>query len=142
VLVDAYGIKVGGKRDRDIADVWYLPAEKVLNLKYVDTRHGVFDYPSMPDSKLEIVARQRETTARLCWEPYMHHPSLLRRLHRIGVPTLVIWGEKDGIVTTDYGRAYAKAIPGARFVSIPNAAHFPQVEAPDRFMKELTRFAR
>jgi pimeloyl-ACP methyl ester carboxylesterase len=142
VLVDAYGIKVGGKRDRDIADVWYLPAEKVLQLKYVDTKHGVFDYPSMPDAKLEIVARQRETTARLCWEPYMHHPSLLRRLHRIGVPTLVIWGEKDGIVTTDYGRAYAKAIPGARFVSIPNAAHFPQVEAPDRFMKELTRFAR
>jgi pimeloyl-ACP methyl ester carboxylesterase len=142
VLVDAYGIKVRGKRDRDIADIWYLPAEKVLQLKYVDTKHGVFDYPSMPDSKLEIVARNRETTARLCWEPYMHHPRLLRRLHRIDVPTLVLWGEKDGIVTTDYGRAYAKAIPGAKFVAIPNAAHFPHVEAPDTFMKELTRFAR
>lgn len=142
VLVDAYGIKVGGKLDRDIADVWFLPAEKVLELKYVDTNHGKFDYPSMPDEKLAIVARNRETTARLCWEPYMHHPRLLRRLHRIDVPTLVVWGEKDGIVTADYGRAYAKAIPGAKFVAIPNAAHFPHVEAPDRFMKEVSRFVR
>lgn len=142
VLVDAYGIKVGGKLDRDIADVWFLPPEKVLELKYVDTNHGKFDYPSMPDEKLAIIARNRETTARFCWEPYMHHPRLRRRLHRIDVPTLVVWGDKDGIVKPDYGRAYAKAIPGAKFVSIPNAAHFPQVEAPDRFMKEVSRFIR
>ena len=142
VLVDAYGIKVGGKLDRDIADVWFLPAEKVLELKYVDTNHGKFDYPSMPDDKLAIIARNRETTARFCWEPYMHHPRLRRRLHRIDVPTLVVWGERDGIVSPDYGRAYAKAIPGAKFVSIPNAAHFPHVEAPDRFMKEVSRFVR
>ncbi|MGE5540260.1 MAG: alpha/beta fold hydrolase [Gemmatimonas sp.] len=142
VLVDAYGIKVGGKRDRDIADVWYLPAEKVLELKYVDPDKGKFDYPSMPDEKLEIIARNRETTARLCWDPYMHHPRLYRRLHRIDVPTLVLWGEKDGVVTTDYGRAYAKAIKGAKFASIPNAAHFPHVEAPEKFMKELSRFVR
>jgi pimeloyl-ACP methyl ester carboxylesterase len=142
VLVDAYGIKVGGKRDRDIADVWFLPADKVLALKYVDTKHGMFDYPSMPDDKLAIIARNRETTARFCWEPYMHHPRLRRRLHRIDVPTLVVWGEKDGIVSPDYGRAYAKAIPGAKFAAIPNAAHFPHVEAPDRFMKEVSRFIR
>ena len=107
-----------------------------------DTKHGVFDYPSMPESKLEIIARNRETTARFCWEPYMHHPRLRRRLHRIDVPTLVVWGEKDGIVTKDYGKAYAKAIPGAKFVAIANAAHFPHVEAPERFMKEVGAFIR
>ncbi len=142
VLVDAYGIKIGDKYARDIADVWFLAPEKVLELKYVDTKHGVFDYPSMPNSKLEVVARNRETTARFCWEPYMHHPRLYRRLHRIDVPTLVVWGEKDGIVTTTYGKAYAKAIPGAKFVAIPKAAHFPHVEAPDRFMKEVGNFIR
>jgi pimeloyl-ACP methyl ester carboxylesterase len=142
VLVDAYGIKVGDKYARDIADVWFLAPEKVLELKYVDTKHGVFDYPSMPVSALEIIARNSETTARFCWEPYMHHPHLRRRLHRIDVPTLVMWGDKDGIVTKDYGKAYAKSIPGAKFVSIPKAAHFPHVEAPERFMKELSSFIR
>lgn len=142
VLVDAYGIKIGDKYARDIADIWFLAPEKVLELKYVDTKHGTFDYPSMPDAKLEVIARNRETTARLCWEPYMHHPRLRRRLHRIGVPTLVLWGEKDGIVNTAYGKAYAKAIPGAKFVAIPKAAHFPHVEAPERFMKELSSFIR
>lgn len=142
VLVDAYGIKIGDKYARDIADIWFLAPEKVLEIKYVDTKHGTFDYPSMPDAKLEVIARNRETTARLCWEPYMHHPRLRRRLHRIDVPTLVLWGEKDGIVNTAYGKAYAKAIPGAKFVAIPKAAHFPHVEAPERFMKELSSFIR
>lgn len=142
VLVDAYGIKISDKYTRDIADVWFLPADKVLGLKYVDVEKGKFDYPSMPDEKLAIIARNRETTARFCWDPYMHHPRLYRRLHRISVPTLVVWGEKDGIVKPEYGKAYAKAIPGAKFVSIPNAAHFPQIEAPDRFMKAVTGFIR
>jgi pimeloyl-ACP methyl ester carboxylesterase len=142
VLVDSYGIKVGDKYARDIADVWFLDPDKVLQLKYVDTKHGVFDYPSMPESKLEVIARNRETTARFCWEPYMHHPHLRRRLHRIDVPTLVIWGEQDGIVSKDYGKAYAKSIQGARFVAVPKTGHFPHVEAPERFMKELSGFIR
>ena len=43
----------------------------------------------------------------------MHNPRLKHRLHRIKVPTLLIWGEQDGIVTTRYGQAYRDLIPGA-----------------------------
>lgn len=140
VLVDPYGIKVSGPLDRDIQDIWYLPPEKVLALKYADPEKGRIDYTQMPESALEIVARNRESFARFCWTPYMHNPNLRRRLHRIPVPTLVAWGAKDGIVTADYGRAFAAEIPNATFEAIDGAGHFPHIEQPQAFMKCISGF--
>lgn len=140
VLVDPLGIKVGGPFDRDIADIWYLPTEKVKELRYSDPANGEIDYTQMPDEALEIVARNRETLARLCWQPYMHNPRLKSRLHRITVPTLIIWGAADGVVTTKYGKAFAAEIPGARFEVIEKAGHYPHLEQPDAFLKTLNGF--
>jgi len=139
-LVDPYGIKVGGPWDRDIQDIWFLTKEEVQALKYADAKNGDIDYPAMPDEKLEIIARNSESFARFCWQPYMHNPKLKRRLHRISVPTLVIWGAADGVITTDYGKAYAGEIPGARFEVIENGGHFPHLEQPEHFMEVLGGF--
>ena len=140
VLVDPFGIKIGGAFDRDIQDIWYLHPDKVLALKYADVEKGKIDYTVMPESKLAVIARNKESYARFCWQPYMHNPKLKRRLHRIDVPTLVVWGDKDGIVTTAYGKAFAKEIPGARFTAIAKAGHFPQIEQPDAFLKAVAAF--
>lgn len=142
VLVDAYGIKVGGPYDRDIFDIWLEHPRKVMEKKWADVEKGKRDFPSMPEEKLAIIARNIETTARFCWEPYMHNPKLKHRLHRIQVPTLVVWGQKDGIVSPDYGKAYSKAIKGAKFTSIAKAGHYPQLEQPEAFMKALNGFVR
>jgi pimeloyl-ACP methyl ester carboxylesterase len=139
-LIDPYGIKIGGPWDRDIQDIWFLTKEEVQDLKYADPAIGEIDYTQMPDEKLEVVARNRESFARFCWQPYMHNPKLKRRLHRIDVPTLVIWGAEDGVVTPDYGKAYAEAIPGARFEVIDKSGHFPHLEQPAAFMDVLSGF--
>ena len=89
---------------------------------------------------MTAVARHRETTAQLCWKPYFHNPSLKNRLHRIQTPTLVVWGAKDGFVRPKYGRAFARAVPGAEFVAIPRAAHYPHMEQPDAFMEAVGAF--
>jgi pimeloyl-ACP methyl ester carboxylesterase len=96
----------------------------------------------MPEEKLTTVARNLESFARFGWEPYMHNPKLRHRLHRIKVPTLLVWGENDGIVTPDYGAAYRDLIPGARMATIAKAGHLPHLEQPDGFMKELRGFLR
>jgi pimeloyl-ACP methyl ester carboxylesterase len=142
VLVDAYGIKPGGPFDRDIADFWSLHPSQVLKLKWHDTEKGKRDFPSMPEEKLTIVARNIESLARFCWDPFMHNPKLKHRLHRIKVPTRVIWGEHDGIVAPAYGKAYAEAIPGATLQVIPGAGHFPHLEQPESFMTALREFLR
>ena len=53
------------------------------------------------------------------------------------MPTLVLWGESDGIVTPDYGRHYASLIPGAVFETIPQAGHHPELEQPDAFVARV-----
>jgi pimeloyl-ACP methyl ester carboxylesterase len=94
----------------------------------------------MPEDKLTIVARNVETFTRFGWEPYLHNPRLKQRLHRIKVPTLLIWGENDGIVTPKYGEAYRKLIPDARLAVIPQAGHLPHIEQPQAFLAELRKF--
>jgi pimeloyl-ACP methyl ester carboxylesterase len=57
-------------------------------------------------------------------------PQLRARLHAIANPTLVVWGEADRIFDVGYGRAYAEAIPHARFQLLAGAGHLPQIETP------------
>jgi pimeloyl-ACP methyl ester carboxylesterase len=67
----------------------------------------------------------------------MSDPGLRERLAKVAVPVLVVWGESDGIVDLEYGRAYAGAVPGARFLPIPESGHLPTVETPERLLAAL-----
>ena len=101
-----------GPSIRDIADFWSLHPSEVLKLKWHDPEKGKRDFPSMPEEKLTVVARNVESLARFCWEPFMHNPKLKRRLHRIKVPTRLIWGEHDGIVTPGLRQGLCRRHPG------------------------------
>jgi pimeloyl-ACP methyl ester carboxylesterase len=70
----------------------------------------------------------------------MHDPGLLARLGDVRVPTLVLWGEADRVVTPGYGRRLAAAIPGARFALVPRAGHLPQIEQAEATCAEIDAF--
>jgi pimeloyl-ACP methyl ester carboxylesterase len=62
----------------------------------------------------------------------MMDPSLRPRLSASAVPpTLVVWGDDDGVVDREYGRAYARAISGAELRLLGGVGHSPQMEAPE-----------
>ncbi|MFI1721332.1 alpha/beta fold hydrolase [Streptomyces sp. NPDC020489] len=66
--------------------------------------------------------------------PTMSDPTLTGRLAGLDLPVHVIWGESDRVVTPDYGRAYAAAIPGASFTLLPRTGHLPQLETPEELL--------
>jgi pimeloyl-ACP methyl ester carboxylesterase len=138
LLVDALGIKVGDRESRDIADIYALPRSEVERRSFVDPANKP-DFAAMGDEDLAIVARNCESEALFGWSPYMHNPKLHHRLARIERPTSVLWGESDGIVGPDYGRAFAAAIPGAEFHMIKDAAHHPHIEQPRRLFDHVMR---
>lgn len=141
-LVDPLGIKVGGVQDRDIADMHAIDRAEFLRLAWADPSRGAIDLTRLTDEDLTAIARSREAFAQLGWNPYMHNPRLRRWLHRIDLPTLMLWGAQDGIVTEDFGRCWRDEIPDARFESIPDAGHFPYWEQPQEFVSRLVQFTR
>src|SRR5260221_1437961 len=143
ILVAPLGIKVGDRETRDIPDIFALPADEVLRLKYHDPTVATVDYAALSDDELTVLARNREATALYAWEPYFHNPKLRQRLHRITVPTLLLWGAQDHFVTPSYyGAAYREAIPGARLEIIENAGHLPHIEQPDALVERGRTFLR
>ena len=58
ILVDSVGVKIGGREDRDIADVFALPHEKMAELAFHDP--SMAPNPNdIPDEQLQIIASNR-----------------------------------------------------------------------------------
>jgi pimeloyl-ACP methyl ester carboxylesterase len=141
VLSAPLGIKAGGILDRDIADMHSIPRADFQRLAWADPEKGKVDYGSLPDSELAGIARARESLALFGWKPYMHNPRLKRWLHRIDIPTQLIWGDADGIVSMAYGQAWQAEIPGATMTVIPRAGHYPHWEQPEAFAAAVAAFS-
>src|SRR5215467_9367847 len=141
VLANPVGIKVGDRETRDILDIFAMLEGEFLDLAFADPASAKRDYRAMADAEVMVAARNREAAALYAWSPYMHDPKLKGRLHRIRIPTLVLWGLADRLVGEAYGRAFAAAIPGAEFETITGAGHFPHLEQPKAFAARALAFA-
>ena len=62
-------------------------------------------------------------------------------LDRVGVPVLLVWGDRDRMVTHEGARQIVDALPATTYVLLDGVGHCPQVEAPDRFVAALEDFA-
>jgi pimeloyl-ACP methyl ester carboxylesterase len=145
VLVDAVGVKTAGREVAEIADTFVMDPRTLLPCTWHDAVLGEqhMDLPglgSMSETDLTIVLRNRQSAALFGWNPFMHDPKLYRRLYRITAPTLVVWGQSDRVVSPEYGRAFADAIPGARFETLEAAGHYPYLERPERFVELVSPF--
>jgi pimeloyl-ACP methyl ester carboxylesterase len=139
ILVDPVGIKIGDRETRDILDVFNTNPAEVRRKSWADAAKAP-NYDAMTDEELVIHARNWEALCLYAWHPYMYNPQLKQWLGRISVPTLMLWGEHDGIVTPDYGRAYARLIGRAEFALIDGAGHHPEEEQPERFVEAVVGF--
>ena len=92
--------------------------------------------PEMEDAGL----KNRMTTAKLAWQPRNHDPQLRKWLHRIKVPTLLIWGAEDRLFPRPYAVVFQQLIPGSTAVILPECGHLPHVEKGDAFVAELEGF--
>jgi pimeloyl-ACP methyl ester carboxylesterase len=140
VLVDALGTKVSDRKTPDILDVFNTAPAIVRERSWHAPARWAPDYDAMSDEALVAHARNRDALCRYAWDPYMYNPQLVRWLDRIAVPTLVLWGASDRVVTPAYGRAYSERIPGARFELIDGAGQHPHIEQPEAFAERVVSF--
>jgi 2-hydroxy-6-oxonona-2,4-dienedioate hydrolase len=67
-------------------------------------------------------------------------PPAIGRLHELQAPTLIITGALDHAENLRAAALMSAQIPGARQVSIPEAAHVPNLDQPERFNQRVVEF--
>ena len=142
VLVAPCGVKLGSREMLDIPDLFALPADQVERLLYCEPDKHRRAPADMTDEELAIMLRNRESFALFGWEPYLHNPKLPHRLHRVICPTLFLRGAQDGLISADYMQGYADLFPDARVLTLPGAAHLPQIEQPELFVDSVLAFLK
>jgi pimeloyl-ACP methyl ester carboxylesterase len=140
VLLGTVGVKMGGRYDRDFADIFQLPDGEVRQLTFADPK-WVPDYAAMSDAELEIMAQDRQSATHFGWRPYMHNPTLRHWLHRVRMPTLLVSGDKDRVVADGYARKLAEALPKPTLEIVAGAGHYPQIEQREAVVARINKFA-
>jgi pimeloyl-ACP methyl ester carboxylesterase len=59
---------------------------------------------------------------------------------KLTIPVLLLWGEQDNVTPPALGERLRDEIPGAQFVTIPNAAHLLLEDAPAEVGRRLAEF--
>jgi len=56
------------------------------------------------------------------------------------VPTMIVWGDQDGIIPVEHAHAAHELIENSRLEILPGVGHFPHVESPETFVASLRDF--
>ncbi len=120
VLAAPFGLH---DRDHPATDLFSVPDEEVLG--YLTTDMSVFEGKvPMPPTAEFLAERYREATslARVAWKRN-YDPKLARWLHRITMPTLLVWGEDDRVVPVAQAQVWASHLPDAEIRTFPGVGH-------------------
>ena len=136
-LVGAVGITAQGET---IPDIFRMPVEENLRRFYADQERAARRVGDVAKADMRLVAKNQATVTRLAYWPRFYNPDLGKWLHRVDVPTLLIWGAEDGLVPPKFGEAYRSLIPGAKLTVLPAAGHAPFDEQREAFLAAFSEF--
>jgi pimeloyl-ACP methyl ester carboxylesterase len=88
------------------------------------------DMMRVPGVRDAMLARMRQTV--------LQDPQPF--LAKIHAPTLLLWGEQDGMIPFANAQDYLRAMPQAKLVSLPGVGHLPQEEAPEKSLAVVREF--
>jgi pimeloyl-ACP methyl ester carboxylesterase len=128
-LLAPAGVRVKGIASGDNF-IWAFD-ETARNLFYDQKFADAMIAHNPTEQEADLMLTNRFMAAKFGWEPRWYNPALERWLHRIRVPTLVIWGENDKIMPSAYAKVWRERVPGARIEVIPKCGHLPHVEQAD-----------
>ena len=125
-LIASAGIRIKGE---PMANVFILNNEQLMRSLFADQAlaEQAIAYAPSP-TEIEEMVRNTVAAARLGWNPRFFNPKLQRWLHRVAVPTQIVWGRDDRIIPPIYAKRFGELIPGSVVTMIDKAGHLPQVE--------------
>jgi pimeloyl-ACP methyl ester carboxylesterase len=137
-LVASAGLRLAGVPR---ADMFICNPDQLAQLLFAgnDAESWKRAWQATPQAE-EIYDRNRAAAARFAWQPRLCNPKLARWLHRVDVPTHIVWGENDRVLPPAYAEALRDRIAGATLTMIPACGHLPHVEHPQAVAEIATQF--
>jgi pimeloyl-ACP methyl ester carboxylesterase len=103
-----------------------------------DREHVTRILAGLPDSDAQV-AFTRTLRSVVDWRGQV--VTMLDRCYLAeAVPTLLVWGDRDGVIPVAHAHRAHEAIPGSRLEIFPGAGHFPHHVDPGRFVALLSDF--
>jgi pimeloyl-ACP methyl ester carboxylesterase len=141
ILIDAWGLRLA---EAPCADILGLDPGATRSLIFAESSSelALATIPDVPQPDAIVsMLWARQALARFAWQ-FPDNPRLRRHLHRVRLPTMIIWGERDGFFSTAHGKAYREGIAKSELAMVPNAGHLPHIEAPDACAEMICNFVR
>lgn len=128
VLAAPLGMRVP---EHPTTDIFAVPDEEFLS--YVAADMSVFEgHVPMPPTPEFLAERYRESTstARMFWNR-VYDTKLPRWLHRLTMPTLLLWGDQDRLIPAAQAPVWAEFIPNSQIKILPGVGHLPFDESAE-----------
>jgi pimeloyl-ACP methyl ester carboxylesterase len=142
VLVNAVGLWLD---EQPVADFFAMTPEQLAVALWHDPQSAVartmMAVPQDEKAQLEALLLRSQhlaTAGKFLWP--IPDKGLKKRLHRIQAPTLILWGQSDGLVPPIYAQEFQRRIAGAQVVVMPRCGHMPMYEDTADFVKTVATF--
>jgi pimeloyl-ACP methyl ester carboxylesterase len=116
------------------------PEEAVRNL-YHDQSFADRVLALQPtEEQMDLMLKNRFTVAKLGWQPRWFNPDLEKWLHRIKLPSLIVWGKDDKIMPPANATLWQERLPDARLVMLNACGHLPHIEQARAVARHVHEF--
>lgn len=140
ILINSNGFKIN-----QTSKYRSLPLSVNLGLMQSDFDSLYVIPPAYPQPLLQHLVNQRNLSLPALRDISMQlnqdaSDSIETQLHKINVPSLIIWGTKDPYLPKSIGQKFDSLLPNSNLRLIENVGHFPQFEVPEEIQIELNSF--
>jgi pimeloyl-ACP methyl ester carboxylesterase len=128
-----------------IAELYAMPPDQVPAYIFHDpSTPAAGAMLALPEDPEEIPARVAQNVwalgcaGKFLW-PIPDH-GLRKRLHRISVPALILWGQQDRLVPPVYAQEFAEGISDCLSAVFENCGHIVQIEKLEETLEHVNNF--
>lgn len=138
-LLAPAGIRVKGHPPGDMF-IW-SPEEATRN-RFHDPAfvEAALKAPPPTEEQLDEQMQTNLSAVKFGWEPRWFNPDLEKWLHRIAVPTHVVWGREDKILPSAYAPRWGERVPGVQVTMVEACGHSPHIEKVDQVTDAVLAF--
>ena len=91
------------------------------------------------DARVDFIWSQA-CTGKFVWP--IPDKGLKKHIHRIAMPTLIVWGKADGVTAPAYAEEFAKRIAHAHVTLLDGAGHLPHFEQAQTVARAVGEFLK